>query len=168
MKTTAQRLADQVREQIGSGKALLDQAGDNASAVFGVPSDVLSVKGNVADVGLTNHLWLLDLVNGGIFDRNQLESALNVARPSTTDEAIAFLEPRDTFNAEEALAALDMVNEDLAALVEDLEDDVLDKNVDMTFYGRMTVADLLFIVITHGALHLGQGWGILKAMGQAD
>ena len=39
--------------------------------------------------------------------------------------------------------------------------------MDVTFYGNKSLRDLLFIVIEHGALHLGQSWGILKGKGIA-
>lgn len=58
-KTLGQRLAAQLIYQITCGQEVLlaggaDTENDRTDAVFGSPRDVLTVRGNVADVGLTN------------------------------------------------------------------------------------------------------------------
>ena len=75
--TMAQALADRIRYQAGNGEKLLQAAGDQSSAVFGNPQEVLSVCGNVSDVAHTNHLWLLDAVAAGA-----VQGALPASQPS--------------------------------------------------------------------------------------
>jgi hypothetical protein len=60
------------------------------------------------------------------------------------------------------------VNEQIATLVEGLPDAALNAPVDVTFYGQKTLRDLLFVIIEHGSLHIGQAWGILKGKGLAQ
>jgi uncharacterized damage-inducible protein DinB len=162
--TMAQALAERVRYQISSGEKVLKAAGSHSDAVFGNPEEVLSVRGNVADVAHTNHLWLLDAVYAGAVER-ALSPALQTPRPDSIIEVVAFLAPRDTDSAEQALAQLRRVNEQIATLVEALPDAALDAPVEVTFYGQKTLCDLLFIIIEHGSLHIGQAWGILKGKG---
>jgi DinB superfamily len=164
--TMAQALAERIRYQITSGEKVLKAAGSHCDAVFGNPQDVLCVRGNVSDVALTNHLWLLDAVTAGAVER-ALPPALQKPRPGSIEEAVAFLGPRDTYSAEQALSQLRQVNEQIAKLVEELPDAALDTPVDVTFYGRKTLRDVLFIIIEHGSLHIGQAWGILKGKGLA-
>lgn len=167
METMAQALAERIRYQTTSGEKVLQAAGEHSGAVFGNPTDVLSVRGNVSDVALTNHLWLLDALASGAA-RAELSGDLRKTRPGSVDEAVAFLGPRDTDSADQALARLREVNNTLAAAVENLSDADLEREVDVTFYGRKSLRDLLFIVIEHGALHIGQAWGILKGKGLAS
>jgi hypothetical protein len=166
MATMAQALAARIRYQITSGEKLLQSAGERSDAVFGSPQDVLSVRGNVSDVALTNHLWLLDAVAAGAVG-GTLPPDLQKPRPTSVDAAVAFLAPRDTDTAEQALARLRSVNGAIAAKVAELSDSQLESLVDVTFYGKKSLLELLFIVVEHGALHLGQGWGILKGAGLA-
>ena len=165
--TMGQALAERIRYQITSGEKLLQAAGNNSDAVFGNPRDVLSVRGNVSDVALTNHLWLLDAVAAGAVDP-ALPPDLGKPRPTSVDAAVAFLGPRDTDSGEQALARLRQTNGAIAAKVAELPDSALDKTVDVTFYGQKSLRDLLFIIIEHGALHFGQAWGILKGKGLAQ
>jgi hypothetical protein len=165
--TMAQALAERVRAQITSGEKVLKAAGSHSDAVFGNPQEVLCVRGNVSDVAHTNHLWLLDAVYAGAVER-ALPPALQKPRPGSINEAVAFLAPRDTDSAEQALAQLRLVNEQIATLVEGLPDAALDAPVDVTFYGQKTLRDLLFVIIEHGSLHIGQAWGILKGKGLAQ
>jgi hypothetical protein len=132
--------------------------------VFGNPQEVLSVCGNVSDVAHTNHLWLLDAVAAGAV-QGALPASLQRPRPTSIDAAVQFLAPRDTDSAQQAQAQLKLVNNQIASMVAGLPDSALDKPVDVTFYGQKSLRDLLFIIIEHGALHLGQGWGILKGKG---
>src|SRR5262249_43058021 len=88
--TMAQALAERVRYQTSSGEKVLQAAGDQSGAVFGNPQDVLSVRGNVSDVALTNHLWLLDAVAAGAV-QGALPSALQQPRPTSVDAAVQFL-----------------------------------------------------------------------------
>jgi uncharacterized damage-inducible protein DinB len=164
--TMAQALAERIRYQVTSGEKVLKAAGNQSDAVFGNPQDVLSVCGNVSDVAHTNHLWLLDAVYAGAVER-ALPPALQKQRPGSVNEAVAFLAPRDTDSAEQALSQLRQVNEQIAKLVQGLPDAALDAPVDVTFYGQKTLRDLLFIIIEHGSLHIGQAWGILKGKGLA-
>jgi hypothetical protein len=98
----------------------------------------------------------------------ELTGNLKRQRPGSVEEAVAFLAPRDTDSASGALAHLRIVNDTLASAVEKLADSDLDRPVDITFYGRKNLRDLCFAVIEHGALHLGQAWGILKGAGIAQ
>lgn len=165
-KTMAQALADRIRYQIDSGAKVLEAAGDHSAAVFGNPADVLTVCGNVSDVAHTNHLWLLDAVAAGAV-QGGLSGELQRDRPSSVDAAVKFLDPRDTDSCDQANAQLKRVNEAIASKVEGLSDADLEKPVDVTFYGTKSLRDLLFIVIEHGSLHIGQAWGILKGKGVA-
>jgi hypothetical protein len=160
----AQALAERIRYQATSGEKVLQAAGDQSGAVFGNPQDVLSVRGNVSDIALTNHLWLLDAVKAGAV-QGTLPGDLNKPRPSSVDAAVEFLGPRDTDSAQQAAARLKQVNDQIASMVQGLPDSALDKSVDVTFYGQKSLRDLLFIIIEHGSLHLGQAWGILKGKG---
>ncbi len=163
--TMAQALAEHIRSQIESSEKVLQAAGDeHHGAVFGNPADVLSVVGNVSDVAHTNHLWLLDMVKAGAV-RGDLGQDLQRARPGSVQEAVTFLAPRETDSPAQAKAQLRRVNEEIASLIEGLSDADLDKTVDATFYGQKSLRDLLFAVIEHGALHIGQAWGILKGKG---
>jgi len=164
MATMAQALAARIRYQITSGEKLIEAAGERSDAVFGSPQDVLTVRGNVSDVALTNHLWLLDAVAAGAVD-GALPAELQRPRPTSVEAAVAFLAPRDTDSAEQALSRLRQVNGAIAARVAELSDAQLEKIVDVTFYGKKSLLELLFIIIEHGALHIGQGWGILKGAG---
>jgi hypothetical protein len=162
--TMAQALAERIRYQTTSGEKVLQAAGENSGAVFGNPQDVLSVRGNVSDVAHTNHLWLLDALASRAVE-GELPAALRRTRPSSVEEAVAFLAPRDTDSADQALKQLGAVNGQIASLVEKLPDAALETPVEVTFYGRKSLRDLLFIIIEHGALHIGQAWGILKGKG---
>jgi hypothetical protein len=169
-KTMAQALAARIRYQIKDGEAVLNAAGagtdtDRTDAVVGSPQDVLTVRGNVSDVALTNHLWLLDLAAAGAVGSDL--GGLQATRPDSVGAAVAFLAPRDTDSAAQATARLQQVNEALARSIEGLSDEALERSVNMTFKGDVPVRDLLFIVIEHGALHIGQAWGILKGTGKA-
>jgi len=167
MTTMAQALAERIRYQIESGEKVLQAAGDqHHGAVFGNPSDVLSVVGNVSDVAHTNHLWLLDMLKAGVV-QGDLGQDLQRARPDSVQDAVTFLGPRETDSPDQANAQLRRVNEKIASLVEGLPDSDLDQTVDVTFYGQTSLRDLLFIIIEHGALHIGQSWGILKGKGIA-
>ena len=92
---------------------------------------------------------------------------LRRSRPTTVEAAVEFLAPRDTDTPDQAVAQLRRVNERIASLVEKLPDSALEAPVEVTFYGQKSLRDLLFIIIEHGALHIGQGWGILKGKGVA-
>jgi uncharacterized damage-inducible protein DinB len=159
-------LAERVRYQITAGEKVLQAAGDNSGAVFGDPAQVLSVRGNVSDVAVTNHLWLLDAVTSGALSADL--GTLAARRPGSIDAAVAFLAPRDTDSAAQAAARLRQVNEAIARAVEGLPDSALERPVDVTFYGTKSLRDLLFIIIEHGSLHIGQAWGILKGKGLAS
>ena len=165
-KTMAQALAERIRYQIESGEKVLQAAGEHSGAVFGNPDDVLTVCGNVSDVAHTNHLWLLDAKASKSIP-NSLPADLMRERPTSVESAVAFLAPRDTDTCEQATRQLRLVNETLASQVENLSDEDLEKPVDVTFYGQKTLRDMLFIVVEHGALHIGQAWGILKGKGVA-
>jgi uncharacterized damage-inducible protein DinB len=170
-KTTAQALAERIRYQVAAGEKVLKAAGagsasDNTHAVFGSPEDVLNVRGNVSDVAHTNHLWYLDAVASGAI-KADLPSALQRTRPTHVAAAVDFLSPRDTDTAEQALQQLRTVNEQIAQGVENLSDEQLDAPVEAAFYGTLTLRDLLFTVIEHGSLHIGQAWGIVKGQGLA-
>lgn len=163
--TMAQALAGRIRSQIESGEKVLTAAGDeNHGAVFGNPADVLSVAGNVSDVAHTNHLWLIDLLHSGV-EQGELSAELQRSRPGNIQDAVAFLEPRETDSPKQAIAQLRRVNEKIASLVENLSDADLDRVIDINLCGQLSVRDLLFAIIEHGALHLGQAWGILKGKG---
>jgi uncharacterized damage-inducible protein DinB len=164
--TMAQALAERIRYQTTSGEKVLQAAGEQSGAVFGNPADVLTVRGNVSDVAVTNHLWLLDAVASGALTA-ELTGDLRRPRPSSIDEAVAFLAPRDTDSAEQAIARLREVNAVIADSVAGLSDEELEQPVDVTFYGQKTLRDLCFIIIEHGALHVGQAYGILKGKGLA-
>jgi len=165
--TMAQALAERVRSQIESGEKVLQAAGDeHHGAVFGNPADVLNVVGNVSDVAHTNHLWLLDLLAAGVA-QGDAGPELQRARPGSIQDAVTFLGPRETDSPDQAKAQLRRVNEKIASLVENMSDEDLERTVDITFYGQKSVRDLLFAVIEHGALHIGQAWGILKGKGVA-
>jgi uncharacterized damage-inducible protein DinB len=168
-KTTAQALAERIRYQATAGEKVLQAAGagtekDHTTAVFGAPEDVLNVCGNVSDVAHTNHLWYLDAVASGAI-QGDLPTALRRTRPASIAEAVEFLSPRETDTAEQALLQLRTVNEQIASGVERLTDDQLDAPVEAAFYGALPLRDLLFAIIEHGSLHIGQAWGILKGHG---
>jgi uncharacterized damage-inducible protein DinB len=165
-KTMAQALAERIRYQIESGEKVLQAAGENCGAVFGDPKEVLSVCGNVSDVAHTNHLWLLDGRATGAIG-NAISGDLLRERPTSVEDAVAFLDRRETDSPEQAAKHLRLVNEKIATQIENLSDEDLEKPVDVTFYGQKTLRDLLFIIIEHGALHIGQSWGILKGKGLA-
>jgi hypothetical protein len=57
------------------------------------------------------------------------------------------------------------VNEKIASLIEGLSDADLEKTVDTNFLGQKSLRDVLFAVIEHGSLQIGQAWGILKGKG---
>jgi hypothetical protein len=162
--TMAQALAERIRYQVTSGEKVLQAAGNRSDLVFGDPKEVLNVRGNVSDVAHTNHLWLLDAIAAGVVD-STLPADLQRPRPKSVNEAVAFLDPRDTDTSEQALANLRKINNAIAAKVAELPDSALDKPVDVTFYGQKSLRDLCFIIIEHGALHIGQAWGILKGHG---
>ena len=162
--TMAQALAERIRYQTTNGEKVLQAAGDQSGAVFGNPQDVLSVRGNVSDIALTNQIWLLDAIKAGAL-QGTLPAELNKPRPNSVEAAVEFLGPRDTDSAEQALARLRQVNNQIASMVQGLPDSALDKPVDVTFYGQKSLRDMLFAIIEHGALHLGQAWGILKGKG---
>jgi hypothetical protein len=169
--TMGQALAARIRYQIKDGEDVLRAGGygtssDRTDAVVGSPQDVLSVRGNVSDVALTNHLWLLDAAASGAVTV-ELTGDLRQPRPASIEEAVAFLGPRDTDTAEQSLARLRTVNETIAAAVENLSDEALERPVEVTFKGQKPLRDELFIIIEHGALHIGQAWGILKGTGKA-
>lgn len=164
--TMAQALAERIRSQTTQGEKLVKAAGENCGAVFGDPADVLTVRGNVSDIAHTNHIWMLDAIASGALE-GELPAALRKPRPTSVEAAVQFLAPRDTDSAEQALAQLRLVNDTLASMVEKLPDSALDKSVTMTFKGPTSLRDELFIVIEHGALHIGQAWGILKGKGLA-
>lgn len=163
-KTMAQVLADKIRYQIVAGDKVLEAAGDHSGEVFGNPADVLSVRGNISDVAVTNHLWLLDAAAAGA-----VGNIGSLAGPKAADvnAAVAFLAPRDTDSASEASARLAQVNEGIAKAIEGLSDAELEKTVDVSFYGEKSLLDLCFIILDHGSLHIGQAWGILKGKGLA-
>ena len=165
--TMAQALAERIRYQTTGSEKVLQAAGDQSDAVFGNPRDVLSVRGNVSDIAHTNHLWLLDALAAGAV-QGELPAALRRPRPTSVDAAIEFLEPRDTHSAAEALTYLRQVNNQIASMVAPLPDSALEKPVEATFYGQKSLRDVLFIIIEHGSLHLGQAWGILKGKGIAS
>ena len=165
--TMAQALAERIKYQIAAGQKVFDAAGEHHGAVFGSPEDVLTVRGNVSDVAVTNHLWLLDAVAAGTV-KGSLPPALDRPRPTSVDAAVEFLAHRETDSAAQAAKRLNEVNSAIAAMVAGLSDAELDKTVDVTFYGPKSLRDLLFIIIEHGSLHLGQAWGILKGKGIAS
>jgi|SRR5947209_10838956 len=165
--TTAQALAERIQYQTAGGEKVLNAAGNQSDAVFGNPQEVLSVRGNVADIAHTNHLWLLDAAAAGAL-QGELPPALRRTRPTSIEGAVQFLAPRDTDSAEQALTHLRQVNHQIASMVEGLPDSALEKPVEVTFYGSKSLRDLLFIIIEHGSLHLGQAWGILKGKGIAS
>ena len=168
MITMAQALAERIRLQIQSGEKVLQAAGDeHHGAVFGNPADVLSVVGNVSDVAHSNHLWLVEMLASGAM-QGELGEKLQRARPSSVPEAVDFVGPRETDSPDEAKAQLRRVNEKIASLIEGLPDADLEKVVESQFLGRMSLRDVLFVVIEHGSLHIGQAWGILKGKGVAS
>lgn len=164
--TMAQALAERIRSQIESGERVLKSAGEHSGAVFGDPQDVLTVCGNVADVAHTNHLWLLDAKASGAI-ANDVPTDLLRERPASIEDAVSFLSPRETDGCEQTTKHLRLVNETIASRIENLSDAELDAPVDITFYGPKTLRDLLFVVIEHGSLHIGQATGILKGKGVA-
>lgn len=165
--TMAQALAERIRYQIESGENVLQAAGDgHHSAVFGNPADVLSVVGNVSDVAHTNHLWLLEMLNSGV-TQSDLSQELQRACPGSIQDAVDFLDPRETDSPDQAKAQLRCVNEKIASLVETMSDADLDRTINTTFLGQKSVRDVLFTIIEHGAQHIGQAWGILKGKGVA-
>src|SRR4028119_2430938 len=102
MATMAQALAERIRYQTQSGGKVLEAAGDeHHGAVFGNPADVLSVVGNVSDVAHTNHLWLLDMLKAGVA-QGDLDAELQRTRPSSVQEAVSFLSPRETDSPDQA------------------------------------------------------------------
>lgn len=168
MTTMAQALAERIRSQIQSGEKVLQAAADEYhGAVFGNPVDVLSVVGNVSDVAHTNHLWLLEMLKAGVV-QGDLGEGLQITCPSTVPEAVTFLAPRETDSPVQAKEQLQRVNEKIASLIEGLSDADLEKTVVTNFYGQKSLRDLLFAIIEHGALHIGQAWGILKGKGVAN
>lgn len=164
--TMGQALAERIRYQTESGKKVLEAAGDHHGAVFGNPADVLTVTGNVSDIAYTNHLWLLDAVASGAV-KADLGEELSKTRPATVEQAVDFLGARETDTPAQAIDSLKKVNDRFSTLVKGLSDEELEAPVEVTFYGQKSLRDLLFIVIEHGSLHLGQSWGILKGKGAA-
>ena len=164
----AQALAQRIRIQIQKGEEVLQAAGDeHHGAVFGSPSDVLSVVGNVSDVAHTNHLWLVEMVESGAL-QDDLSPDLRRACPNSLEEVLSFVAARDTDSPAQARGHLRRVNEKIASLVEGLSDDDLEKPVDTSCLGQKCLRDVLFAVIEHGSLHIGQAWGILKGKGVAN
>lgn len=165
MTTMAQALAEHIRLQIQSGEKVLQAAGDeHHSAVFGNPDDALTVVGNVSDVAHTNHMWLLEMVESGAL-QGDLGHDLQRALPSSLEEVLAFVAARETDSPTQATAQLRRVNEKIASLIEELSDADLEKPVDTSCIGQKSLRDVLFAVIEHGSLHIGQAWGILKGKG---
>jgi len=168
MITMAQALAQHIRLQIQSGEKVLQAAGDeHHGAVFGNPVEVLSVVGNVSDVAHTNHLWLVEMLESGAL-QGELDENLRRDRPGNLPDAVAFVGPRETDSPAQAKAQLRRVNEKIAFLIEGLSDADLEKPVNSQFLGQTNLRDVLFAVIEHGSLHIGQAWGILKGKGVAS
>lgn len=168
MTTMAQALAEHIRLQIQSGEKVLQAAGDeHHSAVFGNPSDVLTVVGNVSDVAHTNHMWLIEMLESDAL-QGDLGHDLQRPLPSNMEKVMAFVAPRETDSPAQAKAHLRRVNEKIASLIEGLADADLEKPVDTSCIGQKSLRDVLFAVIEHGSLHIGQAWGILKGKGVAS
>jgi hypothetical protein len=168
--TIARAFAERLREQTSAGLKVLQRAGyggaqDRTGEVFGDPAQVLSVRGNVSDIAWTNHLWLLDAVASEAIAA--IPPELQRPRPGSIEDAVRFLDPRDTDTAAQAIAHLERVNNAIAGAVEQMSDADLERPVEMQFYGRRTLRDFLFLLLDHGSLHLGQAWGILKGKGLA-
>lgn len=171
--TMAQAFAEQIRRQVKIGETVLNLAGmgtenDRTDAAIGPPENVLTVRGNISDVAHMNHLFYLCILQvegvGAVAPRH-LERAL----PASLADFMQYIGPRETHSAEEALEMLRNVNDELAKAIEGLTDEQLNREAPSLFPGHHPlVRDLLFIVLNHGALHLGQAWGILKSAGITD
>ena len=168
--TLGQALAGQFRAQIEQGEQVIEAARkdgeDRSDAVFGSPQEVLTVRGNVSDIAVTSHLWLLDVEAAGLIT-DDFPVPLKRPRPKSIEETMAFLDPRDTDTAEQAVARLREVNECIAGQLERRSDEDLARTLDMAFYGEKTLCEWAFTLLHHGSLHLGQAWGILKGSGLA-
>ncbi len=158
MLTRAGMLAEQIRKQIAGAETVLKAGGmntedDRTDAVVGSRVDVLTVRGNVADTALTNVLWAR---NAGLLPG---ESITDVTA------AVAFLELRETMSASEALQKLRSINGSIADALISLTDEDLGRSAEVVFKGFMTLEELCFEILGHGAYHIGQASGILKSAG---
>ena len=165
-KTMGQALAEQIRRQVKVGETVLQLAGtgtaqDRSDAVIGPAEKVLTVRANVSDVAHMNHLWYLFAHQSGALT-SPVPDDLKASIPASFPEVRAFLSPRETQTADEAIRHLRRINEQWAAEIGGLSDEALEAPVRSPFPGSYCLRDVAFRALTHGALHLGQAWGILK------
>lgn len=158
---------DRIALQTRNAERVLKSAGwqtpsDTTHRVLGDPQDVLSIRGNVADIALTNHLWLLDILASGISGFT-LPPELNTERPSDHEAALTFVDRREHMTADEAHDYLTRVNGTLVTVLKSLTNHDLTHPVEATFYGREPLYELLFDLLSHGDRHLGQAWAVIKA-----
>jgi hypothetical protein len=166
--TMARSLAEQFRLQAAMGEKLLRLAGagteqDRSGEVLGSPDASLTVRGNIGDVAMMNHYTLLAAMAAGAVP-GECDPTLRADCPADYPGFGAFLSPRETFSPEEAVQKLRVANEGLAKAIKGLTDEQLETPV-ATVFGTIPLRQILFSMVTHGGMHFGQAWGILKGAG---
>lgn len=163
-------LAGLIRHQINEAKQIIDDTAQHAMAVIGDREKVLSPAGNVCDVALTNALWLRDSIKAGALTLPN-DSTLPIWFPSkpfaSVNLAVHYLDTyRNTDTPTQALERLEYVNTVLASALESIKNnlDILNYEVDATFYGKLALYQVMCKVIEHGQYHLGQAAGIAKSL----
>ncbi len=155
MNTLCLSLAKKIRDQAEAACALLELATagdkDRTGLMAGIPADVLTVRGHIADIGLSNELFG---VRAGLLDT------------SMPDDIMAFLNRREAMTADEAANCTTETNEAMAFQIEQLTDDDLSREATDVFTGETgTLLDVLLHVIEHHGVHLGKARQILHAAG---
>ncbi len=159
--------AGRLQFQISHAERLLKAAGwqsshDWTDAYIGHPTEVLTIRGNVADIALTNQLWLFNIIDQGL-SRLAIPANVDQPRPNSNEASIAFLNPRETMSADETYQHLVDVNTAIVQVIENMPDEEFGKTVVATFYGEEPFHELFFDLLTHADRHFGQAWAIIKA-----
>ena len=166
--TMAQELAEHFRVQTLTAEKALRAAGygtdqDHTGEALGSPECSLTVRGNIGDIARTNHYFYLSALESGALP-GPCPPDLAAERPTDFRSFLAFLAPRETYTAEEALEALKQINGQIASEIEGLTDEQLEAPVP-GLRRTISLRQSLFSLVRHGALHTGQAWGILKGAG---
>ena len=169
--TMAQALAQQIRAHALMAGNFLQLAGagtenDRSGEVLGSPEASLTVRGNIGDIVCMNHYSYLSALASKALP-SECSPDLQAECPTDYPGFSAFLAPRETMTAEEASQKIRLVNKAVAAAGEGLTDEELEVPV-QTVFGEMPLRQLLFTMVTHGGMHMGQAWGILKGAGHTQ
>lgn len=138
---------------------------DQTGQFIGDPAKVLTVRGNIADAALTNHCWLLDIIEAlpehkpSDWDTNELNSQ----KPTNHEEVMSFLDRRETMSADEAFDLLSKVHTTFIEVLNKLPENRIGITIKASLYGDEPLHELLFDMLTHTDRHFGQAWAIIKA-----